>query len=617
MNTSDARRMTSFLNRSLGGPPPVLKGAEQILGDLCRADNGQYTACGLSAPVSGLNLERVGDKGGTVPGGRYKDKTNGREFIFKVYPQNAQAAVEAASNAIYRAAGIKVPPSTLLQHVKHEGALRTGVANEVLPDLVTTKGDSGREKYRANAGAIARGFGVDALLANWDVLGQEYDNVGFVKGSPVRLDAGGSMHFRAQGGSKNFPKNDVPELQTLLDPDKNRRTAEVYRKAFQEDPTLKIDSMMRAGNLSDEAIEKAVKAAGFDKVGGVMGEQQVIDTLKGRRDFIKAAAEAEQKEMQKAALPPLPKEELQAAYRSELKATRNKAEKAMAEFLNPDHKNSGALAGTDPKNWSFTNRQNVVQILTERTLTNKSVPFTVKTRDGAVYTTTPQDLAHKIMSSWTGSAHGREAQWFRQAATEYYGRSTVDEDLRGAKAHWLEKVPPQIRDVALSIKAASEQVFMKTFGLQSPEERRWVFRGVKDTQGKRLNRIAKALKPGGTLRVNLNVLSSFATEEKSASTFAGYGGVVIKDHVKAAYVWGYGGFGYSQEEEVVLARRTKRANITKEDVILKEIEEDPVDYAAQNLIVIVLPDQETLTDEDHHLPPGAPEFDLDCQSWGD
>lgn len=52
-------------------------------------------------------------------------------------------------------------------------------------------------------------------------------------------------------------------------------------------------------------------------------------------------------------------------------------------------------------------------------------------------------------------------------------------------------------------------------------------------------------------------------------------------------------------------------------MILKEIEEDPVDYAAQNLIVIVLPDQETLTDEDHHLPPGAPEFDLDCQSWGD
>lgn len=45
-------------------------------------------------------------------------------------------------------------------------------------------------------------FIVDAFLANWDVLGQEADNVLVYNGIPVRIDNGGSLRFRAQGQPK-------------------------------------------------------------------------------------------------------------------------------------------------------------------------------------------------------------------------------------------------------------------------------------------------------------------------------------------------------------------------------------------------------------------------------
>jgi hypothetical protein len=58
---------------------------------------------------------------------------------------------------------------------------------------------------------------MDALLANWDVIGASYDNLMISPhGAPVRLDTGGALRFRAQGGPKGPAFNaDPTEFETL------------------------------------------------------------------------------------------------------------------------------------------------------------------------------------------------------------------------------------------------------------------------------------------------------------------------------------------------------------------------------------------------------------------
>jgi hypothetical protein len=125
------------------------------------------------------------------------------------------------------------------------------------------------------------------MTANWDVVGLSHDNIGLdKKGLPVRLDNGGSLNFRAQGGSKDFPGNKVDELKTLLDPNKNFSVATIYGKAFEKNPSLKAESMERVGKISDKDITDAVNR-GFGAVGASEeAKKDLIGRLQGRRDAI-------------------------------------------------------------------------------------------------------------------------------------------------------------------------------------------------------------------------------------------------------------------------------------------------------------------------------------------
>jgi len=65
--------------------------------------------------------------------------------------------------------------------------------------------------------ALREHFAVDALLANWDVLGQTMDNVIVYQGMPVRIDMGGALYRRAQGSLKKAEdfSFQVVELYTM------------------------------------------------------------------------------------------------------------------------------------------------------------------------------------------------------------------------------------------------------------------------------------------------------------------------------------------------------------------------------------------------------------------
>lgn len=145
---------------------------------------------GSAAWFSGL--VQTGPAKGSNPGGSYKDPKTGDKWYVKRYANKDQAAAEQISNAVYRKLGATVPTSVLGDGgqfaTKWEGGRQT-------------LGSAGIDKETANK--ILDHYAADAFLANWDAVGTGHDNVLVADGkNPLRVDQGGTLTFRAQGGLK-------------------------------------------------------------------------------------------------------------------------------------------------------------------------------------------------------------------------------------------------------------------------------------------------------------------------------------------------------------------------------------------------------------------------------
>jgi 8-oxo-dGTP pyrophosphatase MutT (NUDIX family) len=174
---------------------------------------GQFTkqqAPVVVPPLKPLDLNTMtkvgGSLGGSCPGAQYKD-AEGVVWYIKTTKSESHAKNELLAARLYNAAGVLTPE---LQLVK-------GAPNNMLiaSRLVKTVGPANG----ATAGA-EHGFAMDALLANWDVVGASNDNLlTDAHGHAVRIDMGGSLLFRAKGGEKGEAFGmDAEEINTLRDP---------------------------------------------------------------------------------------------------------------------------------------------------------------------------------------------------------------------------------------------------------------------------------------------------------------------------------------------------------------------------------------------------------------
>jgi hypothetical protein len=596
----------------------ILKGIEHISGNLCRGEDGKYESCTRGPALSGENLEYEDTKAGTLPGGVYRDKTTGLRYVVKFYPNPMQGAVEVAANSLYRAAGIEVPSSMLVQGVQHEGQRKMGLASRWIHGLTP----SGEELAQQVARDLAEGFGMDAFLANWDVIGAAWDNLGYVGGIPYRVDNGGSMMFRALGELKDFPGDRVPELRTFLDPKVNSKTAALYKDLFEAHPELKLKSLERVARLTDAQIEHAVATAGFEKIPGVTKEQRdrLIETLKGRRDVIAREASRLRAEL-KAAKRVIPDVK---TLRRISKAKFAMKEKARWEYLKIALESVGAM---ETSKLTFAQRKEVLNRVAERLLDSPDTLFSFK-RVGPsreTETWTPKNLMRTIRETWTGSPNGKAGQWFRQVAAEYYMRDLKDEYLEWNQRYWVENIPDEMRDVVMSLRAASEALFIRHFGLKDRDGSITVYRGIYGAQANDIREQLASVGPSGEIEVATNVLQSYTSSESVAMTFATGGGVVIKKRIRAEQVWGFGGFGGIEENEIVVGSRSSRVKVNVDDVILVKCnasgvpwevlkDDEAAVYAKLNIMLIELP--EDPADDDEVDPPtlthpGTPVIYLD------
>ncbi|MBM0142532.1 NUDIX domain-containing protein [Pseudomonas cannabina pv. alisalensis] len=179
---------------------------------------------------------------GSNPGGLFQ-ALDGVKWYVKTNPSTNRLRNEVLAAKLYRAAGIDVPEIELASR-NGKPALISKLIGGNQKDLGTIEKSS----------QLRCGFAVDAWLANWDVIGLTGDNVIFNhRNKPVRIDLGGALVFRAQGGHKGNQFGTTPmELVTMLSREENTSS-----RAFRK---IELDEI-RIGIAAIEKIPDARIAA--------------------------------------------------------------------------------------------------------------------------------------------------------------------------------------------------------------------------------------------------------------------------------------------------------------------------------------------------------------------
>jgi hypothetical protein len=138
------------------------------------------------------------------------------EDLFDGFRPSLQILIEYLSYKIYSLyPGINVPKNIHLVFDKSKNSV--GLATQQISGGHANT--SSKSSIKSLANMMSAGVYVDIFLANWDVVGVGGGNIIVDKDVAYRIDPGGSLTFRAQGGRKgrSFSKN-VPELKSMLDP---------------------------------------------------------------------------------------------------------------------------------------------------------------------------------------------------------------------------------------------------------------------------------------------------------------------------------------------------------------------------------------------------------------
>jgi len=195
---------------------------QETLDDL--AEQG-LAPTGGKRPIPEGETVPVRSLGGSTGAMQVRDETTGRLYVEKRGASTDHIREEAAADAAYEAAGVPVPHATMLEG---ETVKRAQMIEGATPLNEFWETASVAER-QVIAKQLQSHFALDALLANWDVIGLVGDNVLIKDGIAYRVDNGGALRYRAMGAPKGGawgPK--VSELKTLRNADMNEWAARIF-----------------------------------------------------------------------------------------------------------------------------------------------------------------------------------------------------------------------------------------------------------------------------------------------------------------------------------------------------------------------------------------------------
>jgi hypothetical protein len=235
-----------------------------------------------------MRLTKVAEKpGGGNPGGVYQDTQTGRKYLVKHMSLEA-VVVEVLTAALYRAGGV-CAPDVRYASVGNKGISTISPWEAAIGKLSPPLTQS--QKYH-----VREGMAFDMWLSNWDVAGLLMDNIVQVPAYPtnnpcsvMRIDVGGSLFLRANGGDKptSGPKGyneDYPtEMATFLD-----GTNPTTKKLFVEWSNVSPESWWKPIS-SKQAIRRITALCSTHDARGVPVER-IIDWAIGSFSLPRIAA---------------------------------------------------------------------------------------------------------------------------------------------------------------------------------------------------------------------------------------------------------------------------------------------------------------------------------------
>jgi hypothetical protein len=193
------------------------------------ADLLQQHGYGFPKPEELSSLSSVQALGGST-GAKLVQDAKGKQYVQKSGASPAHVQSEHAADSAYQALGIAVPKGKLYDEDGKPVKLAEYIAGgKTLGEYLGSASAADKQKVLAE---IQKGFVADALLGNWDVIGQGSDNVLVSPDGKVwRIDNGGSLAYRAQGGKKTaeqWGSDSVPELASMRSASINPSAAKIF-----------------------------------------------------------------------------------------------------------------------------------------------------------------------------------------------------------------------------------------------------------------------------------------------------------------------------------------------------------------------------------------------------
>lgn len=208
--------------------------------------------------------QKVGGQQGSNEGGRYRDPSGVEWYVkFPKDPDAARAEVLAAK--LYTLAGASAQDC---KFVTRDGKLAIATRWVDLKKVTP--------KAMSKLDGVREFFAVDAWLGNHDVVGEDFSNIQkAADGKAHRVDAGGSLMFRAQGQKKAFGPS-VDAIDSMRDPKYGNNHA-VFGNMTKAEITASVKHVL---DIPDDDIRLFCKKFG---PGSAADREKLADTLIQRK----------------------------------------------------------------------------------------------------------------------------------------------------------------------------------------------------------------------------------------------------------------------------------------------------------------------------------------------
>ncbi len=228
-------------------------------------------------PADPNKLRVVRTLGGST-GAELVEDAAGNRYVRKRGANAEHLRSEVTADLTYRAFDVPVPEPRLYETAGGPVKLARFIEGKTLGQL---RKDNPKLAREAEA-KLRDHFAVDALLGNWDVIGMSADNVLVdAEGTPWRIDNGGSLDYRAQGGKKTpdqWNANPI-DLWSIRDPKVNPSAAGVFHQVTSDQWAAQVLELARADVTFHDDVDTILR----ERLGQMADLAEVHQTLRDDR----------------------------------------------------------------------------------------------------------------------------------------------------------------------------------------------------------------------------------------------------------------------------------------------------------------------------------------------